>query len=203
MPKVTQTPDSQPETTMRSKIIVAAEDLFRRHGPAKTNVVDVARHLGMSHANVYRHFASKAAIQDAVAAGWLERMIAPLDQIVRSRASAEDRIFRWVERLIEIKETAIQDDPELFATYNKLAEASRGVIAEHVEHLRAQLQIIVEDGIKNGEFKVKDAKAVARAIHESTTRYQHPFFVSRPEKHSDGMHLLLTLLIAGMKADVA
>lgn len=188
---------------MRGKIIEAAEDLFRRHGPAKTNVVDVARHLGMSHANVYRHFSSKAAIQDAVAAGWLERMIAPLEQIVRSRASAEDRLFRWVERLIEIKRAAIQDDPELFSNYNKLAEGSRDVIDEHVEHLRAQLQVIVEDGIKNGEFNVKDAKAVARAIHEASTRYQHPFFVSRPKKHSDGMKVVMDLLIAGMKAGAA
>ena len=187
---------------MREKIIGAAEDLFRRHGPAKTNVVDVARHLGMSHANVYRHFANKAAIQDAVAAVWLKRMAAPLDEIVRSSSPAEERLFDWVRRLIKIKETAIQDDPELFATYNNLAESSRNVIAEHVEHLRAQLQVIVEDGVKNGEFNIKDPKAVARAVHEATTRYQHPFFVSRPEKHSDGMEVVMKLLIAGMKAGV-
>ena len=42
------------------EILVAAEDVLRRHGPAKANVVDVARTLGVSHGSVYRHFPSKA-----------------------------------------------------------------------------------------------------------------------------------------------
>src|ERR1700753_2191056 len=65
----------------RDRILNAAEDLLRRHGPAKTTVVDVARALEMSHANVYRHFASKQALQDAVAEDWLKRVSAPLQTI--------------------------------------------------------------------------------------------------------------------------
>ena len=43
----------------RTRILDAAVDQLRRHGPAKTGVVDVARALGVSHAAVYRYFASK------------------------------------------------------------------------------------------------------------------------------------------------
>ncbi|MBW8856399.1 MAG: helix-turn-helix transcriptional regulator, partial [Bradyrhizobium sp.] len=62
----------------RERILTAAEELLRRHGLAKATVVDVARALEMSHANVYRHFASKTELQDAVAHRWLERIMTPL-----------------------------------------------------------------------------------------------------------------------------
>ena len=50
------------------QIVDAAEDVLRRFGPAKATVIDVARELGVSHGSIYRHFASKAALRDAVAA---------------------------------------------------------------------------------------------------------------------------------------
>jgi len=43
----------------RDRIVSAAEDVLRRFGPAKATVVDVARALGVSHAAVYRHVATK------------------------------------------------------------------------------------------------------------------------------------------------
>ena len=49
------------------QVLVAAEDVLRRYGPAKATVVDVARELGVSHGSVYRHFPSKTALRDAVA----------------------------------------------------------------------------------------------------------------------------------------
>jgi AcrR family transcriptional regulator len=40
----------------------------RRFGEAKTNVVDIARALGTSHATIYRYFRSKADVFSAIAA---------------------------------------------------------------------------------------------------------------------------------------
>ena len=56
----------------------AAQDVLRRYGPAKTTVVDVARELGVSHGSAYRHFASKAALPDAIAERWLHSISEPL-----------------------------------------------------------------------------------------------------------------------------
>ncbi|HEU4426211.1 MAG TPA: TetR/AcrR family transcriptional regulator, partial [Pilimelia sp.] len=63
------------------KILDTAEDVLRRYGPAKATVLDVARALGVSHGSVYRHFASKTALRDAVAQRWLARVSAPLAQL--------------------------------------------------------------------------------------------------------------------------
>jgi AcrR family transcriptional regulator len=44
----------------KEKILEAAERVFRRFGPDKTSVVDMAKALGVSHGTLYRHFPSKA-----------------------------------------------------------------------------------------------------------------------------------------------
>jgi AcrR family transcriptional regulator len=54
-------------------IMLVTEDVLRRYGPTKATVVDVARMLGVSHAAVYRHFPSEAALREAVTRRWLGR----------------------------------------------------------------------------------------------------------------------------------
>src|SRR5215211_3559430 len=119
----------------REQILDAAEDVLRRYGPAKTNVVDVARALNVSHGSVYRHFPSKAALREAVAERFLDSMSAPLEAIDEPR--------EWFETLMATKRAKALEDPELFATYVALAAESGEVINRHVDHLIAQLTTIV------------------------------------------------------------
>src|SRR6185312_9294558 len=70
------------------RILEAAEEVLRRFGPEKATVVDVARALGVTHGSVYRHFASKAALRDAVVRRWLETMMPPLEAVVAEEGPA-------------------------------------------------------------------------------------------------------------------
>ena len=40
------------KTDPRRRILEAADGVLRRHGPAKTTIVEVARVMGLSHASV-------------------------------------------------------------------------------------------------------------------------------------------------------
>src|SRR5215218_6246187 len=91
------------ETLTAERILEAAEEVLRRYGPAKATVVDVARALGVSHGSVYRHFASKAALREAVAERFLAGMSAPLADIVAAELPAPERLRRWLEALIASK----------------------------------------------------------------------------------------------------
>ena len=99
------------------RILDAAEEVLTRYGPAKTTVVDVARALGVSHGSVYRHFASKAALRDAVTERWLARVSDPLKKIVAENGPAPERLRRWFDELIAKKQKKALAEPELFATY--------------------------------------------------------------------------------------
>ena len=156
------------------RILAAAEEVLRRYGPGKATVVDVAQALGVSHGSVYRHFASKAALRDAVLRGWLERMMAPLRAIAASRAAPPARLRLWLSTLREIKRDKALGEPELFTTYGALAADAREVIGEHVEHLREQLASIVAAGVASGDFRQVDARATALAIFDATSRFHYP-----------------------------
>jgi AcrR family transcriptional regulator len=138
----------------REEILDAAEEVLRRYGPAKANVVDVARALNVSHGSVYRHFPSKAALRAAVAERFLDEMSAPLEGIEDPR--------EWFDTLIATKRARAADDPELFATYVNLAHESEEVVRRHVDHLIASLASIVGD------------RTTARGLFLATARFHDP-----------------------------
>jgi AcrR family transcriptional regulator len=162
------------ETLTRERILEAAEDVLRRYGPAKANVVDVARALGVSHGSVYRHFESKAALRDAVTERWLESISEPLAAIAAGKGTAPERLERWLDLLVRSKRRRALDDPELFATYLALAAESREVVRAHVDTLVHQLTRIVADGVAEGAFTTDDAKPAARAAFDATSRFHNP-----------------------------
>jgi AcrR family transcriptional regulator len=163
----------------RDRILEAAEEVLRRFGPAKATVVDVARALGVSHGSVYRHFASKAALRDAVAERWLARLADPLEAVVNGEGTAVERLRRWLDALIAAKRQRALDDPELFASYVALAAESREVIRAHVDHLTSQAGRIIADGVARGEFVVADPAMAGRAVFDATARFHDPAHVAQ------------------------
>lgn len=158
----------------RDGILDAAEDVLRRYGPDKATVVDVARALGVSHGSVYRHFPSKDALRDAVTARWLHRVAAPLAAIAARRGPAPERLRRWLDALRAAKRRLRADDPELLATYLRLAADARAVVAAHVADLIEQIRGIIADGVVRGELRARDPAAAARAVFDATARFHHP-----------------------------
>ncbi len=59
----------------RERILDVAEEHFRRIGHQKTSVDDMAVHLGVSRANIYRFFPSRSAINKSVCGRFLNRTI--------------------------------------------------------------------------------------------------------------------------------
>src|SRR3954453_13238028 len=125
-----------PETALTpEQILDAAAEALRRSRPAKATGGDVARALGVSHGSVYRHFASKAALRDAVTERWLSRVSAPLASIAAKDTAAPRRLRRWLDLLVATKRKMAREDPELFANYLEIASNARDVVAAHVATL--------------------------------------------------------------------
>jgi AcrR family transcriptional regulator len=160
-------------------IILATEDVLRRYGPSKATVVDVARALGVSHAAVYRHFPSKAALREAVTRRWLGRVYDGLGGLATdARRDPPERLRGWLIELFQAKRRAATTDPELFATYRVLAGESSAVAAEHVVVLLGQLEAILADGFASGDFAGTDSAATARVVFEATSSFHHPAHVT-------------------------
>ncbi|MEV7343962.1 TetR family transcriptional regulator [Streptomyces sp. NPDC093544] len=191
------------EALTAERILEATEEVLRRHGPAKATVVDVARALGVSHGSVYRHFATKAALREAVTKRWLDRTSESLAGIVAQDRDPESRLRDWFTALFAAKRRKAGGDPQLFATYMVLLTGENsGVVDRHIADLTGQLVEIVEDGVRRGAF-ASDAPAVtARALFDATSRFHDPSYSREWEQPGiDGeFEALVDLVVRGVRA---
>jgi AcrR family transcriptional regulator len=190
------------ETPLPERILDAAEALLRRHGAEKMNVVDIARALGMSHGNVYRHFPSKKAVLDAVAVRWLNAVSAPLELVAANPTRpAAERLAEWFHTLRTAKRRKVLDDPELFRVYHAIVITMRTVASEHVASLHAQLERIIADGVARGEFPASlDPKVAARAFMQSTMAFHHPMMLMQECPTDQEAEAALGIILNGLKA---
>lgn len=158
----------------RERILATAEDVVRRFGPTKATVLDVARALGVSHAAVYRHVATKAELRDLVVGRWVEATMPALRAIAAHAGPAPQRLRRLFDTLIAVKRRRAADDPELFAAYRTLAADAQSVVAAHVEELIGLAATIIRSGVKEGTFRAVDPGSAGRAVLFATSHFHHP-----------------------------
>jgi AcrR family transcriptional regulator len=159
----------------RQRILAAAEEVMLRHGPDKATVVDVARVLGVNHANVYKFFASKSELRQAVVEAWLDRMDVPLARIVAQTAAPDVRLKRWLDAFVGARRDAWRDEPDLFLALRAIgAEQPPAVWKAYKARLTKSLGSIVADGIARGDFRESDPEKTAAALIAATTRFYHP-----------------------------
>jgi AcrR family transcriptional regulator len=161
-------------TLTLDRILDAAEEVVRRFGPDKATVVDVARALGVSHAAVYRHVASKAELRDRVVRRWVDATMAPLRAIADKSGPAPKRLRQLLETLMTTKRRRALEDAEVFTAYRSLAADAKSVVTAHVAELVELTSRIIRAGVEEGTFRKTDPVATARAVLMATTRFHHP-----------------------------
>ena len=184
------------------RILEVTEDVLRRFGLAKATVVDVARALDVSHGSVYRHFPSKASLREAVAKRWLERVSTPLAKIAEGPDAAPVKFDRWLRALFSAKHKLYLEDPEMFATYLTLAREACKTVNGHKACLTDQMEMILNDGARQGAFEIVNTKTTARAIFEAVSRFHHP---AHSEEWNDPelparIDAVIALLLRGIEA---
>jgi len=191
--------DNTPLT--RERILAAAGEVIRRFGPERATVVDVARALGVTHAAVYRHVATKAELRQLVVKEWVEAMMPPLRAIVDRKGPAPKRLRQLLDALITAKRRRASEDPELFAAYRTLAADAQNVTAAHVDQLVTLTAAILKAGIDEGTFRRVNATATARAIIIATSRFHHPAHASEwnDANVDDAFDEVWQILMAGLR----
>jgi len=205
MPKIARAgPPTQAEADSRAAILDAADRQLRRFGPEKLTVLDIAREAGMSHPNLYRFFAAKTDILDAVVARWLGDVEAPLAGIAAGPGSAAARIEDFLLTQHRIKARKVAEEAEMFRCYGAmLGLAGRDAIAAHQSRIQALLARIVREGVAAGEFAAGiDAEEAAATLREATLGFTSPTLLPAVLAAGDAegrMRRVLRLLVAGLR----
>jgi len=169
---------TKPEDT-RARIIETADALFRRLGYAKTAVADIAAELHMSPANVYRFFPSKNAIVEAICHVCLSECEEKAWAVARSRGSAAERVERLVLEILAYHKENLVTEQRVNDIVLVAIEHSWGAILAHKEVMRGILELILRDGIEDGEFAPIDPRETSQQMMRALAMSCHPVLIAQ------------------------
>ncbi len=171
-------PQSTDKTVAR--ILDAAEEQFRRMGYAKTAVADIARSLGMSPANIYRFFSSKAAINEAICEKHFAEVHGILRAVMIEDLPAAERLERFIVELHRYNKMRCVSERCLHEMVAAGMEENWHAVERHIAALHEMIAELVADGVARGEFapSVEPVDA-ANAVCTACTGVLHPALIAQ------------------------
>ena len=165
-----------PEET-RAAILSSAWDLFRELG-ARATIADIAERLGMSSANIYRFYASKQGLCEAVCANVLSALAARVREMAAGPGAASDRI----RAIMLFLNAAMREQMTQEARVHEIVEVA---IREHWPPIEAYetatceiVAGLVADGQAAGEFGPGDPAALGLLAICACSGIHHPWLIA-------------------------
>jgi AcrR family transcriptional regulator len=171
-------PMSSRDDDARRRLMVAAGQVLDRSGWWGLKVESVLRQAGLSTRSFYRHFDGKSELLAALLEQELMSIADQLHQEYDVTLLAEDRVWRWVDTLIDLAyDRKFAKPASLLATlWRELLPQYPEVIDRCLDALTAPLAHALNEGKTHGTIAVSDAAADARAAFYliGAAMFDHP-----------------------------
>ncbi|KRB54115.1 TetR family transcriptional regulator [Rhizobium sp. Root708] len=165
----------------REDILSMAELLFRQRGFAAVSIADIASSLGMSPANVFKHFRSKASLADAIAERHLGKAadrFAAFDEAL----PPHEQLLRFVLRLLDGHLQDIKENPYIFEMVLATIDAKLDAGNRYRERIIQKLEDIIRDGIASGRYRCSNLRDAAVTVSDVLASVLHPVLIARDDK---------------------
>lgn len=189
----------------RQQILEAAMDRIVHYGYGKTTMSEIAADCGMSAGNIYRFFASKIDIAEAMARKFNTEHYQTFSEIARGTEPAPERLRRVFNYSLEHTFDAIEKEAKILEVAEVLQEERPLFFNEQLAQERIYLNQILEDGIKAGTFApMEDVTFISEMIQTSMMKFRFPQLYSllTLQKLKRELNGVLDIVIAGLKHGV-
>jgi AcrR family transcriptional regulator len=176
---------TQPADDTRTRILKEAERLFRHFGYSKTTVADIADACRMSSANVYRFFASKSQINEAICDRIISDLEGQLHRIATANLPASERLTKFIELTAHHTVETYVHEKKVHDMVVVAMEEHWGAIERHLRVAASMIADIIESGIAAGEFKPQDPHRAAKCVHAAMAVFKHPVVVAQCRNDPD------------------
>ena len=162
-------------TDTRQQILEAAMERIHHYGYGKTTMSEIARDCSMSAGNIYRFFASKIDIAEAMARKFNAKVFEEYAAIARKPVSASARIREFFEMSLDRTFTAIEEDAKILEVANVLKQERPLYFNEQLAQERVYLVQILNDGAQTGEFRPLDRpEETAEYMQAALMKFRFP-----------------------------
>jgi AcrR family transcriptional regulator len=163
----------------RERIIVAAEELFRRIGYYKTTVGDIAHALGMSSANIYRFFPSKNAIVEALCGKLLGELLEAATAAANAPGKSSERVSCLLMTLHRHHRDHLTHHERVHEMVVVAMEQNWGAIHAFLQTCEGLVGKLVAEGQATGEFGPGEPIQLAQLTFEACSSMLHPMMIAK------------------------
>lgn len=150
----------------RKQILASALTVFSQKGFHAANVSDIAADAGVSQGTIYWYFSSKQELFDATIEAFFSGFGAELTAASQGSSTAADKLRALARSMDDFVENA-QQVFAAFLGYWASSEDRQEAAQFWIELLRQYVDgmvRIIEEGVRNSEFKDVDAEGLVWAI---------------------------------------
>lgn len=158
----------------KGRLLSIAAEHLQRGGARRVRLVAVAEEAGMTHANVYRYFASREELLDAVAAAALKPIETHLADVAGAPDPADDKLERMILALARGYRDLLERAPRTFELYTTAVAGSRPLARRHLGRVRRLFVEVIDEGRAAGMFAVSDRDAALAFLVDALHRFTHP-----------------------------
>ncbi len=188
----------------REDILTTADALFRERGIAKSSIADIAHELGMSPANVFKHFHSKTALVDAICDRHITHMIGRFDTL-DTDAPPPEKLGIVVRRLMQAHLQDIRDNPFFLEMVFLVAKTEMESGFHYRQLIEELFFTLVRDGVEAGIYHCADCRATSRHVAASFASVLHPVFLANETQEDLDERLagIVALINAALQSPLA
>ena len=146
----------------RAEILHAALRTFRERGYHATTLEDIAEHLGVRKTALYHYFPDKEAILYECH----KESLTEIDRLTREARKldkASEVLAHVIREHVRVMTDTLEGSPLAFEVTALAPERQKEVIAARDRYER-QLRKVIDEGIKDGEFRPVNSKIAVFAI---------------------------------------
>ena len=163
----------------REKILLAAIQRFSKFGYRRTSIDDVAEEAGLARATVYLYWRRK---QDLFVAG-LERFNSHSWKLAETAAAKNGSAAERILAMVVAQYGATSDIVHGTASGHELFQANlqlgRAVVKECLRHGEKLLTRLLQQGIRDGEFKLRRSSVRAAGIAQIVVHFAQNSLLDR------------------------
>lgn len=148
----------------REEVIEAATRLFHEKGYHATTMEEVASQVGLRKASLYHYVGGKEDLVFQIMDRGVSTALKEMEEVYASNTSPVEKVRRVVQSLVEVVALQAERVPIFSQELRTLRIEQVEIIAYKRRRYEELLEQILEDGSRQGVFKVADSKIVGYAL---------------------------------------
>ena len=189
----------------REQILQAAMERIMHYGYAKTTMAEIARDCGMSAGNIYRFFASKIDIAEAMARKLNMEINAQNAALVRGKGTAIEKMRLFHHTALTKTFEKLDNNAKVLEVAEVLSHERPNFANEELAQERIYLVQLLEQGISEGVFAPMDhPNFIAEMMQSATMKFRYPQLWSRltlPKLERE-LNGVMDIILAGLSVPI-